>query len=168
VNILDMGLPPHHLEKLKNVIEAASKGIEEGQEVGPVAFITTPYRTEVVPGYFQNEEEKDEFAKSVRAISRLIGADMVLFVSEAWSLILSQEEGDRYLKSDIATPPSRHPKRREVLAIVVETKAKTWQVIIPIKREGQKVTLGEMTILPSEPQAPIQGRMTNFLDRSHL
>ena len=102
---------------------------------------------------FSNEQEKDNWAESIRVFCKKYDAIAIAIVNEAWAV--EQQKDEKYIQ------PSKHPNRIEIVSVVFETsRFGSTMCCANITRNGDDVRLEEF----SKPlQSNIGGRFSGFL-----
>lgn len=123
--------------------EQAKRFAVSPEGVQPVVFLYVEEGNDLaVPGQFENDKQKHWFFEQVRALAKDKGAYGGMWICEAWCLKCDE---DNYVDpdSDDYVRPSEHPERIEILSILAADHAGTTCLTVEIKRDGDKITLGE-------------------------
>lgn len=123
----------------------------------------------------RHEENKNQFADGARAVAARSEPFGVAFVSECWVMRVPVEDADR-VENQWKGGIHLNPNREEVVMITFEhySLAKTltgvkpvgverYQYMAPMKRDGDKVTVGEWQGEKLENPYSATGRMVGFL-----
>ncbi|MFA7278722.1 MAG: hypothetical protein WC100_01345 [Sterolibacterium sp.] len=138
-------------------VDVARKNLKGSQELCPVFILGKGDERQLIGTPFGSDEQKDMVAMLIKIRAQEMGADFVLFVSEAYT-IRDQEAAKEFMDNrDMYPSVSTHPKAVEVVMFMLETQTKSWSGIADI--EPGRV-LGELEWMLCK---DAQGRFTNFL-----
>lgn len=114
----------------------------------------------VIKAPLENDAAKLFFSEVMAAMASETGAERLAFVAAAW---LSNQSRDR---------PSAASDRREVVMVLMESRAASVQLLFPILRsEAAAPSLGDptLTVYPHDSEdAGVQGRFARLLDRTDI
>jgi len=132
------------------------------KEIFPMCVFIHGTEHTMMPLMFSNDYEKDLASDVIRRIVKEQKPDGVIYMSEAWALVLKTDKPPKELPR-----PSKHKDRIEVVIVTIEFKTgEKFSCQARILREQNKVTLSEFDV--SEDQT-LMGRFTDFFppERTH-
>lgn len=137
--------------------------LDGNPELLPMFHLVTPKEDEgdiVMACMWRDDTEKQMIVGTVRAKSHEVGAVAVMFIGEAWMLMVDNPgktpwHMDRALEQ--AGPPSEHPNRVEIVALTVtdgkESRGRTLQIVRD--KPGGKI----ISLVRQPDLAGVDGRM---------
>jgi hypothetical protein len=120
----------------------------------------------VVCPELSSEQHKDAWIETLRDLCKKTNAVGAVLVNEAWMVQADTNEVSKDGKSLLDTPPSKHPRRVEVVIMMVEhAKFGREMWIANIIRNGDEVSLGEFA---KNGDGGITGRFTQFIPQTSM
>jgi hypothetical protein len=148
---------------LANAVRTAREIFEEEGELIPVAFLETPKGVAIMPLPML---DKDAVAAMLRSAIRAVNASAVVMVLESWTLVMPKEmpedEAKAAMDKAVNEGIRNHPNRQECVIVTYETAAGTMLGYMPVSRDGDKPTLGEINWMDTN-QAPT-GRFVGLFE----
>ncbi len=148
---------------INRVVETAKKEFESEGNLGPKAFIYWEDGGKKYIGIFpilcDSPQEKDISTAILKSFCNSIKADQLLMVMESWMVEYKagNPDGLEFL------PPSRHPRRKEVITLSLETKGQVAkQSMLKIDRTG-KVPTFDSNVVWNDVESR-SGRFSGILD----
>lgn len=150
-----MKLPTAHSLIMDWVADGCRKHIASEGGLGPVAFVIPddPADVKIMPLNFSDDSAKEQSMTGLKVAA--VGAAAIIIAAEAWYITRSTRDG---LKNSL--PPSEAPDRKEGVFITYESSTQSICTMMPIIRNGAKVSLG-----PAETSPADGGRLTGILQR---
>jgi hypothetical protein len=131
------------------------------KEIHPMAVFVRDGEHNMLPLTFDNDYEKDLASNMIRRIVKKENPDAVIYMAEAWSLILKEKE----LPKDLPRP-SESKDRIEVVIVTIEFKTgEKFSCQARILREKDTVTLDKFDV--SQDQM-LMGRFVDFFKPEKL
>jgi hypothetical protein len=110
--------------------------------------------TEVIGLNYHDDIEKEAELRFARWLFSDVGVQAYVHIAEAW--VVKLEKGE-----SLEAPPSKSPKRREVLIVMAISKTQKLACHMGIRRDGDKVWLEEGEI---EESPNVSGPFTELLE----
>ena len=117
---------------LDALVNRAKEMLVRDKKLVPVVFLLLPgKRFNVMPLKFENTEEKEATVAFVKAVAKGVGADAIVFISEAWSIMRDK------LPEDGSIPrASLAPDRKECIAATIVTRTGyEGAITVPFERD---------------------------------
>lgn len=156
---------PAELNKFcDNLLRQARSKLLDNEELTGTAFVLNTrdktYDTVILDQ--EDDAAKDASAALVRQVAQAAAADVVILLSEAWSL--TPADLPRYEAIlDQYGSLAAYPGHTEIVSLSVETRAGTWSGQAPIERKARSRTLGPVVYTALSPDTATRGRYTGFL-----
>jgi hypothetical protein len=107
-----------------------------------------------IPLILMPSTDRDRVSKTLRDLTAQVMPDFVIYISEAWCAIVSDNKCD--------LPPSKHPDRVEIVIVTIEFKTgERFLCTANIKRENNTARLEEFEI-KTDLSLGTTGRFMNF------
>jgi hypothetical protein len=143
----------------EKLLRAAKHNVERYGHVIPVAFIVHAGIIETIALQFEDAEQKRQAYTWVSDRCRALDADAVILINEAWMVMEQHATGEtteEILGRVEELPPSRNPRRREVITMtVVGPGFKPTLTIIPFRRQGKKIQFEEKVTQSEYPEVEV-------------
>ncbi len=122
--------------------------------------------------FFTSDENKELAAQIIKESTHKIKPLALCFVSEGWAAEKPSSEYDAIIDKDGnyregVVRPVDDPNRKEIVLLMFETHDKEAFVQLNIIRNGDDVTLDEVTNTDWEPKKHRQGRFANLLQDNY-
>lgn len=149
-------------EFLLNIADQVRKMVATTRELVPVAFLYNSEAKEatIVGTSFDGENSKDAFAEALHNLAAKIDADLLIFVSESWTL--DAEDGKEYMENRDRYPRGMvdHPRRKEIVSFMVSTHDQDLMGKAEILRGENSRRLSDVLFMKG---GAITGRFANLL-----
>lgn len=170
-----------HIQQFKrNIIHAATERFKDEKGLEPVVFALVMHEgkpalaiLEGLAAFFTSDENKELAAKVIKESTSKIKPLALCFVSEGWASTKSFDQYESVVDSEGnyregVIRPKDDPDRKEILMLIFETHNKESFVNFEILREGEEVTLKEL----SNPnwqakKGDFKGRFANLLEDNY-
>jgi len=137
-------------------LDAVRHMFDVQKEILPMVVFVHDTEHHAMPLSFSTDYEKDVASDAIRRIVRETKPDAVVYMSEAWTIMLPKGEG---LPKNLPRP-SQHKDRVEIVAVMIEFKTgEKFSCMAKILREQDKVTLEKFDV--SEDKT-MMGRFADF------
>lgn len=161
-------LPDKYKDLVEQIFEGAKQNLEDEKvdQLVPIAFLVNMKKQEIRPVIlnFIDNAHKDLSVINTREIALETETDVVIVVTEAWSLAQDINEKIDYKELLKKYGDVEHcPGSNEVVTFSIETPEGTWSGSAPIENMDNNVRkLGELTIFKPTFNS---GKLTGFLPR---
>jgi len=129
-------------EKAKSIMKYAKEDLKKDGFIIPTSFIFCENKNFVIPGVFNDTDEKEAYYSVVREMIRDLKAVGTIFISDIW---LGGKENH--------LPPAEDPNRGEALLLTGSMPSCCLQILQPYSRLGDRIVFDdEMIWEPEEGQ----------------
>jgi hypothetical protein len=157
--------PPEMINEILNHLMDRCREVKASGMDIPPTFLLGDFeekKAHPVIADFHDEQTKDAVTQMIRKAAKAMGSDFVISILESYQVSSELDPNiEAYYKSGGRV--SEHPKRQEIILILVETFRTNYTGIIEVK--GKEI--GELK-LKEATEDITHGRFTGFLDRSSL
>lgn len=121
----------------KTILEKAKENLKKDKFLASVAFFMCKSQVYILPTPIDNEQSKLVIEAFITKMTKKLQPEAIIFLSDGWSISASNKE-------DLKLPPSKHPERKECIALSTITKAhKSWGLLQFYTRENDEIQFGE-------------------------
>lgn len=140
VNIKTVEITEEYLKDFTKVImEKAKENLKKDKYLASVVFFLSKSQVYILPTPIDTEQSKLIIEAFISKMTKKLQPEAIIFLSDGWSISASNKEG-------LKLPPSKHPDRKECIALSTITKAhKSWGLLQFYTRENDEIKFSEVT-----------------------
>jgi len=154
-------LNPFQKKIVYTALTGAKTNLEVGGSIMPIAFVVNSktQKIDIVGCHFSSQSAKEQFREFLGLRIREKGVDTVVLCLESWYV---EAKNPEEVAEVCRVGASNHPRRKEAVMVVVESRQGAWTAKIPIDRTGSMPSI-DIDRAKFEVSRQSMGLFSNFI-----